>query len=193
MIILPAKGDGFSLIGARDVDETLAGRHFQRSSRVENGVVTMVADEQSLASEFPFSEAEAAGEGLTTLAATDVTIRGPFAPAPADVPDDQLTGTPTDAAGYSRRGAAFLNRGDYDRAVADFTEAARLEPEVGKHLYDRGVARFEAGQIDLALQGLRCGPQPGCRAMSWLLMARADAYLAKNSDGFARTGISIRR
>ena len=179
VIILPAKGDGFGLIGAHDVDQTLAGRRFQRSSRIENGVVTMVAQEESLASEFPFSEAESAGAGLSTLAATDVTVRGPFAPAAADAPDDQLTRGADRCGGLQPARTAFLNRGAYDRAAADFTEAARLEPQVSKHVYDRGVARFQAGQTDLALQDFDAALSlaPGDVLA---LMARAEAYLAKH-------------
>jgi hypothetical protein len=67
-IRLPDGGADFRLGGAPlDVDETIAGRHYVRHARLDHGVATMVAEEQSLAPEFPFSEADAASAALREL------------------------------------------------------------------------------------------------------------------------------
>ena len=35
---------------------------------------------------------------------------------------------PDDTNAYSNRGAVFVSKGDYDRAIADFTKAIELDP-----------------------------------------------------------------
>jgi Flp pilus assembly protein TadD len=40
-----------------------------------------------------------------------------------------LTATPSNAAAYNNRGIAYCEIGEYDRALADFTEAIRLAPD----------------------------------------------------------------
>ena len=153
-IALPNRGQGYRLLGA-DADKTVAGRNFRRHSRIEAGVVTMTAQEEAVAPEFPFTEAETASAELRALAAHDVFVRGPGKPAAAPDPaEDELAETPTDAAGFSRRGVTFLNRREYDRAVADFTAAARLEPREGKHLYNRAAAFVEKKDDAKALADL---------------------------------------
>jgi len=37
------------------------------------------------------------------------------------------------------RGVAYLNKGEYDEAIADFTEAIRLNPEFAEVYYNRGL------------------------------------------------------
>ncbi len=171
-ITLPNKGAGFGLAGAApEADTTIAGRRYQRRSRVEGGVVTMVAEEQSLAPEFPASEAEAASAALRALSLFDVFVRGPAGPEPMS--EDDVATQPTDAKGFELRGATFMGRREYDRAIADFTEAARLDPGVAKYAYDRGAAHYQKTEDDLALadfdRALRLDPHD-----TLALMARAD-------------------
>jgi tetratricopeptide (TPR) repeat protein len=66
-----------------------------------------------------------------------------------------------DAQEYMKRGIEFFNQDDFDRAIADFTEAFRLDPElVGAKnnlcttYYNRGVASFRKGDIDRAIADL---------------------------------------
>ena len=58
---------------------------------------------------------------------------------------------PKDAAGYTRRAAAFMARQNFARAIADYTRAIELEPKDPEHLFDRAVARLRNRQPDLAL------------------------------------------
>lgn len=65
---------------------------------------------------------------------------------------------PADAQGYGRRGAAFLARGDTDRALADLDKAVALAPKDPRYLVQRAQARLAAhrpvvamGDVDAAL------------------------------------------
>ncbi|HEY8615900.1 aspartyl protease family protein [Phenylobacterium sp.] len=85
--------------------------------------------------------------------------------------------TLADAAAYARRAAAHLARRDFDRAVADYTRAAEMEPREPKHLVDRGMARLASRQPILAMvdfdQALKLKPDDR-RA----LLARGQLYIA---------------
>ncbi len=176
-ITLPNKGAGFGLAGAApEVDTTVAGRRYQRRSRIDAGVVTMVAEEQSLAPEFPASQAEAASAALRALSLFDVFVRGQGGPEPMS--EDDVTTQPTDAKGFELRGATFMGRREYDRAIADFTEAARLDPGAAKYAYDRGAAHYQTAEDELALadfdRALRLDPHD-----ILALMARADLRMVR--------------
>lgn len=58
---------------------------------------------------------------------------------------------PTGAEGYSRRGAAFAARRDYDQAIADLDRACLMAPTEPRYFYERGLARFRNQQPLLAL------------------------------------------
>jgi tetratricopeptide (TPR) repeat protein len=82
-----------------------------------------------------------------------VTPGQPQAPAGSDAaatPPEALP-TPSDADGFARRGAAFLARGDLDRALADLTRACELDPQVGKYFLQRGQVRLRLHQQFLAM------------------------------------------
>src|SRR5262245_19162442 len=49
---------------------------------------------------------------------------------------------------YSNRGAAYLNKGEHDSAVADYSEAIRLKPsDAAAHAW-RGTAYYAKGDYD---------------------------------------------
>lgn len=187
-IRLPAKGAGFVLGGgaAPDIDKVIAGHRYVRHARIEGGVVTMVAEEVSEAREFPASEAKTAAADLRAMARYNLVVRSPpdfsaaaMEPAaPASTADEDEGALPTTAAGLGQRGVRDLGRHEYDRAIDDFTRAARLEPAVAKHLYDRGVAYFQKGDESHALAdftaALRLAPGD-----LLALMARGDLEFAR--------------
>jgi len=79
----------------------------------------------------------------------------PPSPAPATVAAaSSASDQPTDAAGFTRRGAAFEARQEYVLAIADFGRAAELEPTEPQHFVDRARARLQNRQILLALGDL---------------------------------------
>jgi tetratricopeptide (TPR) repeat protein/predicted aspartyl protease len=61
------------------------------------------------------------------------------------------SGEPADAAAYSRRGNAFAARRDFERALADLTQATELAPNQPDYFYQRGVIHRDAGQADPAM------------------------------------------
>ena len=48
-------------------------------------------------------------------------------------------------------GAAYGNKGEYDRAISDFTEAIRLDPKLASAYYNRGIAYENKGEHDKAI------------------------------------------
>jgi tetratricopeptide (TPR) repeat protein len=51
---------------------------------------------------------------------------------------------------YNNRGDAYYKKGDYDRAIQDFSEAIRLSPSFG-YYRERGIAYNEKGDYDQAI------------------------------------------
>ena len=64
------------------------------------------------------------------------------------------TGEPTDAAGFSRRGAGFAARREYPQALADLDRACALAPDEPRYLYQRALVRVSSGQPFLAMADL---------------------------------------
>jgi len=57
---------------------------------------------------------------------------------------------------YNNRGVEYAQRGDLDRAIADYGEAIRLEPTNVKALHNRGYAWSKKGEYERRRR-LRCG------------------------------------
>ena len=153
-VMLPQHGAGSTIGNAPDVDRVIAGVAYHRVSRIQDGVATMEASTRSLTPEFPASEAEAAAAALRELKRFDVQIiySRPFVEDVQTTPVDEPSApAPTDAVGFSQRGLAALLRRDYAKAVADLTQAIRLDPASSSHLYNRGVAYAESGHPDVAI------------------------------------------
>jgi len=49
------------------------------------------------------------------------------------------------AAEYYNRGIKYSSKGDYDRAIADYTEAIKLDPTFARAYYNRGFAKRAKG------------------------------------------------
>jgi tetratricopeptide (TPR) repeat protein len=56
------------------------------------------------------------------------------------------------AAAYNARGRAYLAKGEHDRAVADFSQALKNEPDNVQSLHGRGLARTAKGDLDGAIK-----------------------------------------
>src|SRR5215470_2695496 len=56
-----------------------------------------------------------------------------------------------DADDYSNRGLKWLSKNEYDKAIADFTEALKLEPKRLTAYFNRGIAWFQKKEYDKAI------------------------------------------
>lgn len=59
---------------------------------------------------------------------------------------------PNFAEAYNRRGAAKLDKQDFDNAIKDFNESIRLKPNFDKPYFNRGTARNNKGDFDGAIE-----------------------------------------
>ena len=49
------------------------------------------------------------------------------------------------------RAIAFAKKGDFDKEVADYTEAIRLKPDLADAYYGRGLALGKKGDVDRSI------------------------------------------
>src|SRR5271166_5368995 len=56
-----------------------------------------------------------------------------------------------DAAVFYDRGVTYSKRGEYDRAIADYDEAIRLNPNLALAFTNRGFAYYKKGEYDRAI------------------------------------------
>jgi len=99
--------------------------------------------------------------------------------------DDALSKAPVPLL-YSNRGAVYDNRGEHERAVADFTEVVRLEPRYPNGYRNLGVALRKLGKEADAAAAFTNGlaTYPGDEAMR-LGRAAANAKLGRTEEALA--------
>jgi lipoprotein NlpI len=70
------------------------------------------------------------------------------------------------AAAYYNRGNAYDGKGLHDQAIADFTQAIAIKPDLAQAYYNRGVA-YEGKRLrDLAIADFRASWIPTWRPLS---------------------------
>jgi len=69
--------------------------------------------------------------------------------------EDGIVGGPDSAADYCKRAKTHLDRGNYDRAIADFSQAIALAPGDLSARVGRGLAYHLKGEKDLAAEDFR--------------------------------------
>ncbi|HEX3422259.1 MAG TPA: aspartyl protease family protein [Sphingomicrobium sp.] len=91
---------------------------------------------------------------------------------------------PTDAAGFSRRGAAEASRRDYKAALADLDHAIAIEPDNGPYLLQRARTQLLNGNptaafadLDLAVKVAPTDPQ--------IRLARAESFFTRKRQSDA--------
>ena len=71
---------------------------------------------------------------------------------------------------YFNRGAVFQKKGDYESAIADYTETIRIDPSSAKAYYNRGIAKLSLSQGQEAASDLeiasRLGYEPAKQALA---------------------------
>ncbi|HEX4098526.1 MAG TPA: tetratricopeptide repeat protein [Caulobacteraceae bacterium] len=122
---------------------------------------------------------------LDAAAAAPGTAAPPGAPppGPAAAPSPSAD-EPKDAAGFARRGDAFVARREYAQAIADFSRAMELDATDPQFPYARAMARIGARQQVLAMsdfdQALKIKPD-----FTLALLARGHLKLAASDDAAA--------
>jgi hypothetical protein len=58
---------------------------------------------------------------------------------------------PKDAAGFVARGFTWMDKGEYDKAIADFTEATKLDPKHANAYANRGYCHEQKRDFDKAI------------------------------------------
>ena len=81
------------------------------------------------------------------------------------------------AAAYNNRGYAYGHKGDYDRAIADFSKALELNPKDAHLYHNRGAAYEDKGDHDRAIADYR-------RALQF------DPSIEASKEGLKRLGVS---
>jgi tetratricopeptide (TPR) repeat protein len=137
------------------VREILAGVEYVRSADFKDGVFIMEKTERSLRPEVSHSDAVAAAARLKALADEDVYLRVPstYRVTEKDL-QSKAAEKPSSADAFVERGLVYLDRGKYDEAIADFSEAIKLDPKDVWALANRGLTYawkrdFKSAERDL--------------------------------------------
>lgn len=138
-IILPHDGVGFSVDGD-NVDKTAGGFAFKRVTKITGDEVVMESSQRSLSPEISWAEAMAAAEDISVLRKERVYVKHPLN---YRLTSSEITALdekkPTTAREYNSRGNNYLNIGDRDKAIADFTKAVELDPDFAYAWANRGI------------------------------------------------------
>lgn len=149
-VILPWGGAGFTVKGD-DVDARLAGYALRRTTRIEKGVFTLETTTRTLSDEFPAKEAPAAAEALEAMANVSVWLASPAHYIATADDMAALTATqPKTSEEFVTRGSRFSNKGEFEKAIADFDRAVALDPKASLPYADRGIAHYWLGEYALA-------------------------------------------
>jgi tetratricopeptide (TPR) repeat protein len=93
--------------------------------------------------------------------------------------DDDINLTKTALAiALAARGSAYYGKKDSDRAIADYNEAIRLDPDNTSVYFSRGRILFGRGEFAAAIPDLRRASETDSDSqygMLWLYLARARA------------------
>ncbi len=97
---------------------------------------------------------------------------------------------PTDAAGFSRRGAAETSRREYKEALSDLGRAIAMEPKNAKFLLQRAQAQFLAGDRPAAFadidQAVKVAPNDPA-----MHLARAESLFERKQEKDALTDLEF--
>jgi tetratricopeptide (TPR) repeat protein len=156
-ILLPpgAPAGAFKVFHGEDVDRTVAGVAYKRHTELKNNVFTVVADEHSIALEFPAAEASANQTALRNLYKLNVNLG--WTPAYKQTVAEMeasLVATPVTAADFAARAHLQVMRARIDEGIADFGKAITLEPKNVTWLGQRANLYIEKGDNAAARRDL---------------------------------------
>jgi tetratricopeptide (TPR) repeat protein len=85
------------------------------------------------------------------IAAALIVAAGPLFSQDFRAGPDGESGAKNDAESYLNSGRAYSEKGDYDRAVADFDQAISIDPDYAEAYYNRGTAYSKKEDYDRAM------------------------------------------
>jgi tetratricopeptide (TPR) repeat protein len=153
-VILPNGGAGFRIEGS-SFERTVAGTLIARKLVLADGRAVADSSFRRLQPEISAAEAKAAKEGIALVNSDAAFIRSPdqYQASKGEI-DALIAAKPSSATAYLERGYAQMQRGRNKQALADFKEAARLEPDNGRAFANQGVALVHLNKLDEAEQAL---------------------------------------
>ncbi len=90
---------------------------------------------------------------------------------------------PMDFIAWHNRGNAYDDKGDYDQAIKDCSEAIKLKPDYAAAWYNRGLAYHHKGDYDQAIkdysEAIKLNPE---EAQAWCFRGRAYYFQKGNND-----------
>ena len=90
---------------------------------------------------------------------------------------------PSYATAYNNRGAAYLAKDDYERAIRDFDQAINLNLRDALAHNNRGLAYWGKGEYDLAIRdfekALQLALANGEKGLANIIQSRLEWYKAK--------------
>ena len=95
--------------------------------------------------------------------------------------DAAIQRNPEDAKSYSTRGDAYLQKGEYDRAIADYNAAIKLAPKNSELYVDRGCAYLNKEDYDRAITDYDKAIQLNPEEVE-AYIGKSHAYLGKGDD-----------
>lgn len=139
-VLLPPDKDRFSVTDG-DINETIAGMRLHRATRLTPGKVETEVEFQAVKTEIPYDEAVAARPRLVEMASKAVYLRDIDYQAGADAKAAADT-RPKTVDELLTRANDFINRSQYDLAVADMDAAIAIDGKSSRAYADRGIARY---------------------------------------------------
>ena len=112
--------------------------------------VTVTAEFSARAVSFCIVRALGPLEGLAPCSNSSVPSDAAIIACTRIIRSGEVHGTDL-AASYVSRGYRYAGKGDYDRAIADYTEAIRLDPKLDYAFFRRGVAYSQKKEHDRAI------------------------------------------
>lgn len=82
---------------------------------------------------------------------------------------DRQVEEPRDAEAYYNRGNAYDDKGEYDRAIADYNKAIEINPRDDKAYNNRGSAYYYKGEYNRAWEDVHKAQGLGCQVPPNLL------------------------
>ncbi len=106
-------------------------------------------------------------------------------------PRDQGTevGGINEAEAYYKGGLNYVERGQYDLAITNFSKAIQLDPTFRSAFFSRGLAYFEKGKYDLAITDCTMAVDLGLNEKGPFLI-RGSAYIEKGQYDLANADLA---